>query len=60
MADVLAVHTGARQRFLDDQGRQFGGRRVLEAAAVGTNGGAGGADNNNFSAHVHLLFVVGV
>jgi hypothetical protein len=48
---VFAIHASTRQRFAHDQRGQFGGGGVLQAAAVGTDGGTHAADNNNFSAH---------
>ena len=55
VANVLAVYTSARQRFANHQRGQLGGRRVLQAAAEGSNGGAHTADNNNFTSHGYLL-----
>jgi hypothetical protein len=52
VAHVFAIHASARQRFAHDQRGQFCGGGVLQAAAVGTDGGTHAADNNNFSAHL--------
>ena len=51
VADVLAVGAGAGQGFAHDQGAQFGGRAVLEAAPEGTDGGTDSADDDDFTAH---------
>ena len=55
MADVLALDVGARQRLAHDQRGQLNRRRVFEACAKGSDGGAHTADNNNFTAHNGLL-----
>ena len=57
MADVFAINAGARERLSHDQRRQFDGRRVFEACAKGSDGGAHTADNNNFTAHDGLLWL---
>ena len=50
-AALLAGYVGSLRRELDDLRGQLGGRDVFEAAAIGTNGGAHTADNNNFTGH---------
>jgi hypothetical protein len=47
---------GARQRLAHDQRAQLGGRRVFEASAKGSDGGAYTADNNNITAHDKVSF----
>ena len=52
----LPEHLGARQHVLGHQGGQLGGGHVLQAAAEGADGGANGADDDDFSlAHGCLL-----
>jgi len=51
VADVLALHLRARERLAHDQRAQFGGRNVFQAAAKGANGGAHGADDDDFTGH---------
>ena len=55
MPDVFSVDLGARQRFTDRGGGQLGRGNILQAAAIGTDGGAHTADNNDFATHSDLL-----
>jgi hypothetical protein len=49
MSDVLAFDMGAGQGFAHDQGGKLRGGDVFEATAIGANGGAHTADDDDFT-----------
>jgi hypothetical protein len=54
VAYVLAIDLGAGQRFTRGDGAQLRRRYVFQGAAIGTNGGARSAHDNDFSFHAGL------
>ena len=51
LADFIAFNLRAGQRFLDDDGAQIDRGNVFQAAAIGSDGGAHSADDDDFTGH---------
>ena len=49
VSHIFAVYLGTGQRFAHHLRCQFGGGNVLEAAAIGSDGGANTADDDYFT-----------